>query len=103
MLPRQALLGDTESGVSSRANAVKARSSVGRPITGLSPVSRRTGFKAWPTDDRLGTFILTRGEEPPLRDDLCYVTALDAPEENSLGDTNAERKVSPPLFFEAGL
>lgn len=76
-----------------RADAVKVRSSVGRPVAGLSPSGKRTGFKAWFTDDRLGTFVLTRGEEPPLRDDLRYVTALDAPEETALGNTNAERKV----------
>ena len=85
-----------------RADAVKARSSVGRPITGLPSVSKRTGFKAWPTDDRLGTFVLTRGEEPPLRGDLCYVTALDAPEESTLGGSNDERKVDPSrIFFTA--
>lgn len=72
---------------------MKSRSSAGRPIGGLPPVGKRIGFKAWPTDERLGTFILTRGEEPPRRTDLCYVTVLDVPAENALGDTNAERKV----------
>ena len=38
--------------------------------------------------------MLTKGEAPPLRDDLCQVTVLDAPEESELGATNAERSVS---------
>jgi len=66
---------------------------MGRPITGLPPVGKRTGFKAWSTDERLGTFILTRGEDPPMRDDLCHLTVLDAAEKDDLGETNTERKV----------
>jgi hypothetical protein len=79
-----------------RANGVKARSSLGRPITGLPPVGRRMGFKAWATDERLGTFILTRGEEPPMRDDLCHLTILDATDKDNVGDTNTEREVIKP-------
>ena len=71
---------------------MSAKSSQGRPVAALPPVGRRTGFKAWATDDRLGTFILTKGEEPPLRDDLWQVHILDAPDDS--GSTNSERKAS---------
>lgn len=75
---------------------MKARSSTGRPITGLPPAGKRTGFKAWATDERVGTFLLTRGEEPPLRGDLCHLTVLDATDRDDVGETNTERNVGTP-------
>lgn len=59
----------------------------------LPPLPRRSGFKAWATDDRLGTFMVTEGEEAPRREHLCRLRILDPPGSTGAGATNAERKV----------
>lgn len=80
-----------------RNDAVIQKSSIGRPIISLPPTGKRFGFKSWATDDRLGTFIISRGEEPPNRSLLCELKALDEPQENPLGTSNQARKVGRPI------
>ena len=78
-----------------RTEALISKSSVGQPITSLPPIGKRIGFKAWPTDERLGTFVLSRGEDPPLRSQLLEIKALDAPEQKSPPGTQEKVGTEP--------
>lgn len=69
-----------------RADAVRARDTIGRPVATLPPTPKRSGFKVWATDERVGGFQITRGEEAPLRSSLSELRVLDAPAETPADD-----------------
>ena len=77
-----------------RIDALVQKSSLGRPIASLPPVAQRTGFKAWATDERLGTFVLSRGEDAPSRNSIFEIGSFDAQQEPTLPDGRQVSKMS---------
>lgn len=73
--------------------ALNQKSSIGRAVAVLPPIGKRIGFKAWPTDERLGTFMLSRGEDPPVKSALCELRPLNPPQDNPSGTTDQAKKV----------